>query len=75
MTMTRSILFAAVLLTVPAAAFAQNAEQRAACEADYKKLCQGTLPGGGRILACLERQIDKLSDACKKVVVSQNQKK
>ena len=57
------------LLTV-AAAQAQDftAAQRAACKADYDAFCKGTMPGGGRVLACLEKQNGKLSAACKKVV-------
>jgi len=40
-----------------AAALAQalSAEQRAACQADYNKYCKGTMPGGGRIIACLKQ--------------------
>jgi Cysteine rich repeat len=51
-------------------AFAQalTAEQRTACKADYDKYCTGTMPGGGRIIACLNKQHDQLSDACKKVL-------
>ncbi len=54
-------------------AFAQNltAEQRAACKGDYDKYCTGTVPGGGRIIACLNKQRDALSDACKKVLDAQ----
>ncbi|HLL27514.1 MAG TPA: cysteine rich repeat-containing protein [Xanthobacteraceae bacterium] len=52
-------------------ALAQSAEQRAACGDDFKKLCNGVIPGGGRVLDCLARQKDKLSDACRKVVESQ----
>jgi hypothetical protein len=52
-------------------ATAQTAEQRAACGDDVKKLCNGVMPGGGRILECLAKQKDKLSDACKKVVAEQ----
>jgi len=54
-----------------ALASAQNADQRAACGADAKTLCSGVMPGGGRILDCLAKQKDKLSDACKKVVADQ----
>jgi hypothetical protein len=52
------------------AAFAQTltAEQEAACKADYQKYCKGTMPGGGRIIACLNKQRSQLSDACKKVL-------
>ena len=54
-------------------AFAQDmtAEQRAACKADYDKFCKGTMPGGGRIIACLSKHNGQLADACKKVVESQ----
>ncbi|MGO8911187.1 MAG: hypothetical protein ACLQDM_17960 [Bradyrhizobium sp.] len=54
-------------------AFAQNltAEQRTACKGDYDKYCTGTMPGGGRIIACLNKQRDALSDACKKVLDAQ----
>jgi hypothetical protein len=56
-----------------AAAFAQDftAEQRAACRSDYNKYCKGTMPGGGRVLACLSKQYDELSESCKKVVDAQ----
>ncbi len=64
-----SLALLAASLATPA--LAQTAAQRAACEADSKKFCAGTLPGGGRILVCLAKQKDKLSDACKKVVESQ----
>jgi hypothetical protein len=49
-------------------AFAQTAAEQAACKADFEKYCAGTMPGGGRVLACLEKQLDKLSPDCKKVV-------
>lgn len=63
-------IVAAVLVLLPfCAASAQNltAEQRAACKGDYESFCKGTMPGGGRILARLNKQHDKLSAACKKV--------
>jgi hypothetical protein len=41
---------------------------RAACKADYQKLCQGTRMGGGRALACLKDHMDQLSPACKDAV-------
>lgn len=43
-------------------------EQRAACQADYIKFCVDTLPGGGRIVACLMRNYAQVADACKKVL-------
>ena len=51
-------------------AVAQTTDQRGACKADYDKYCAGTLPGGGRVVACLNKQQNQLSDACKKVLAS-----
>ena len=60
----------AVVLGFSTSAVAQGmtAEQRAACQADYDKYCKGTMPGGGRIVACLNKQHDQLADACKTVI-------
>ena len=55
-------------LAAPALAQEMTAEQRAACKGDYDKFCKGTLPGGGRIIACLNKQRAQITDACKKVV-------
>ena len=52
------------------AAIAQTTAQRGACKADYDKYCAGTPPGGGRVVACLNKQQNQLSDACKKVLAS-----
>jgi hypothetical protein len=49
-------------------AIAQSNDGRGACKADYDKYCAGTLPGGGRVVACLNKQLPQLSDACKKVL-------
>jgi hypothetical protein len=32
----------------------------------YEKYCKGTTPGGGRIIACLDKQ--QLSEGCRKVI-------
>jgi hypothetical protein len=68
-----SIVVAAFAVGLSTTASAQNlsVEQRAACKGDYDKYCTGTVPGGGRIMACLNRQHDALSDACKKVLDGQ----
>jgi hypothetical protein len=55
----------------PALAQDFTPEQRAACRGDYQKFCNGTRPGGGRVLACLGQQYAALSEACKKVVDAQ----
>lgn len=48
--------------------FQPTPEQRAACEADYNRFCLGMIPGQGRIIACLSRQYDQLSESCRKLV-------
>jgi hypothetical protein len=55
-------------------AFAQTADGRGACKADYDKYCAGTSPGGGRVVACLNKQLPQLSDACKKILASRKAK-
>jgi hypothetical protein len=51
-------------------ALAQTADSRGACKVDYDKFCAGVAPGGGRVVACLNKQRDQLSDACKKALDS-----
>lgn len=36
----------------------------ATCSTDYARLCPGVRPGGGRIIACLNAQAEKLSQPC-----------
>ena len=67
--MLRAILMAALLCTSQAASAQElTAAQRDACMGDYEKYCKGTVPGGGRIIACLSKSSDKLTPACKKVL-------
>jgi len=65
-----SFAVVAVAIGFSTAAMAQEltAEQRTACKPDYDKYCTGTMPGGGRIIACLNKQYGQLADACKKVI-------
>ena len=79
--MLRTILSAAALLCISQvfisqAAFAQEltAEQRNACMGDYEKFCKSVVPGGGRIIACLAKENDKLTPACKKVLAAAEKK-
>jgi hypothetical protein len=72
--MTRlSIAVAVVAIGFSTTAVAQNltAEQRTACKADFEKYCVNVIPGGGRIIACLNKQRATLGDACKKVLDAQ----
>jgi hypothetical protein len=47
------------------------AAQRDAC---MEKFCKGTVPGGGRIIACLAKESDKPTPACKKVLAEAQKK-
>ncbi|QOZ29179.1 cysteine rich repeat-containing protein [Bradyrhizobium sp. CCBAU 51753] len=70
------IVLTAVLLTAAGGAFAQEltAAQRDACMGDYEKFCKSVTPGGGRIIACLAKESDKLTPACKKVLAAAEKK-
>src|SRR3954454_7608628 len=74
--MIRTILTAIALMCASQAAFAQEltAEQRNACMGDFEKYCKGVAPGGGRIIACLAKESDKLTPACKKVLEAAERK-
>jgi hypothetical protein len=65
-----SALFVLTVLAAasPDVAKAQSATLRQACMSDYKLLCAGVSPGGGRGLACLQSQSDKLSAECKEAI-------
>ncbi len=51
-------------------ASAQQSVIREACAADYKSLCTGVQPGGGRIIACLKENETKLSSNCQKALTA-----
>lgn len=74
--MLRTILAATTLLCISQTASAQEltAEQRNACMGDYERYCKGVAPGGGRIIACLAKENDKLTPACKKVLAAAEKK-
>jgi cysteine rich repeat protein len=72
--MMRTLLSAGMLILAslsPAVCQDFTAEQRAACKGDYDKYCKGTMPGGGRVIACLNKHYAQLTEACKKVVDAQ----
>jgi hypothetical protein len=68
-----SFAIVAIAMGFSTAALAQEltAAERTACKADYEKYCTGTVPGGGRIIACLNKQYGQLADACKMVLDAQ----
>jgi hypothetical protein len=69
-----TIATAALLLASGAMAQELTAAQRDACTGDFQKFCKGTVPGGGRIIACLAKQSDQLTPACKKVLAAAEKK-
>ncbi|HLH50885.1 MAG TPA: cysteine rich repeat-containing protein [Roseiarcus sp.] len=64
----RGLVVIAAVLAFSSAAAAQTMAERLACKSDFEKYCPGVKPGGGRPLACLSNQKDKLSPDCLKVV-------
>lgn len=73
----KQFVFIVVAITAGFAASAEaqtlTAAERAACQGDYTKFCKGTTPGGGRIIACLNKQGDKISEACRKELAARKQ--
>lgn len=69
-----TIASAALLFASSAMAQQMTAAQRDACKGDYEKFCKGTAPGGGRIIACLAKQNDNLTPACKNVLAEAGKK-
>jgi len=69
------LVFTAAVIAIGFSGVAQaqtlTAEERTACQADYDKYCKGTMPGGGRIIACLNKQYAELAAPCKKVLDAQ----
>ncbi len=59
-----------VAIAVSNAAVAQTTapDQSGACKTDYVRYCAGIAPGGGRVVACLNKRHDKLSETCRKVL-------
>jgi cysteine rich repeat protein len=65
---------AALLLASGATAQQLTAAQRDACSGDFGKYCKGTVPGGGRIIACLAKHNAELTPACQKVLAAAEKK-
>lgn len=59
----------------PAAAQEIPPAVQQACEGDYKKICNGVVPGGGRILACMKAKNSELSQGCRTALQAEEQKR
>jgi Cysteine rich repeat len=64
--LTVSSVFAAETPAAPAEGVVAKA-----CAQDVEKLCPGTKPGEGRVMACLKANRAKVSDGCKAAIKSQ----
>ena len=61
-----SVLFVAILITTSSAAHAAGTyEQRRACRSYAMKFCREYVPNVKKITACMERNIKRLSPACR----------
>jgi hypothetical protein len=75
MTMIRTTLMTAAafagLLAMSSAGFAQQGtpEQRVACRGDAFRFCAAEIPNVPKITACMRRNYENLSPACKAVFV------
>jgi serine/threonine protein kinase HipA of HipAB toxin-antitoxin module len=63
-----AVLVFAIAFSGAASAQTAQPDPRGACNADYNKFCAGTMPGGGRVVACLNKQHDRLTATCRKVL-------
>ena len=48
-------------------------EERAACAPDVQRYCEAALPDTMRVLACLQSNRSRISNACNRVLVSNGQ--
>jgi len=65
-------LVLAVVAAGPAAAQAPSGERadamKKACKGDFQRFCSGVMPGGGRIIACLQSHSAELAPDCAKAL-------
>ncbi|WP_246317154.1 hypothetical protein [Hyphomicrobium methylovorum] len=61
---------ALIVAVAPSASQAHSgtADEQAACTGDVLSLCFSEIPNEKRIVACLNRKLDKLSPACRQVI-------
>ena len=70
MSFLRFALITAVSLCAGAALAQGTPQQRAACRPDVVKFCKGLGEDPGVILECLEKNKDKISEKCQKVIAA-----
>ena len=70
MSFLRFALITAVSLCADAALAQGTPQQRAACRPDVVKFCKGLGEDPGVILECLEKNKDKISEKCQKVIAA-----
>lgn len=58
----------------PAFAHSGTAEEQAACTPDVLSLCFWQIPSEDKIVACLNKNIDRLSPECRKVIAGDDDK-
>ncbi len=61
------LALAAVLISVPASAQGNEAEQRRLCTGDAMRLCSSEIPDVELVTACMRRQKASLSEGCRSV--------
>jgi hypothetical protein len=65
----RTVLAFALLAAATAfAAAAETREQREACTSDANTYCADDIPDREKVYACLVKQVNQLSPACKKII-------
>lgn len=73
MSVFRSAILACCLIIFPHVADTQTIDRQSvmqACIGDYRAHCFGVMPGEGRILQCLAKQLEQLAPACRELVVA-----
>lgn len=64
-----NVLIAVISIFPLSAAFADGTpQQRAACRPDVVKFCKGLGDNSGVLLNCLEKNREKMSEKCQKVI-------
>jgi hypothetical protein len=75
MTRIATALICSLFLFVSAPAFAKDekgakgaAPESTVCQADFEKYCKNVKAGEGRIVACMQGNLDRLSPDCAKMM-------